>query len=495
MTRRDPLFELAEDRADILDVASGLTLYRAGRTVRGACPINGCGSKKKADGPFWVDQGRQRFGCFNCECQKEIGGDAVALEHALNSRGGETIRHAAARLAGVDLDQWNAEQKAKDDAYAPVQGVIGAPSTRSGVPPSPEDLQRRRERDARRASQAVSDADRDAWIAALAARLWGEAQPAPGTPVELYLRARGLVGRPLDLALRQLRFHPAAYHSGREEKAVRMPAMIGLIVAPLGLMAQPTGGVHVTYLAEGGDLVWGKARVERAKTVWGPPKLDVAARSEGSAFSTRRTAEADPRSSRPQGGSAQRWGGVWLTPPGGAGPLIVGEGIESVLSAAVLAGEPVRAVAALSLGALQGGWLSDAYGRFDADAPKADPEAPAFTWPEPESAPWGQVRICVDRDMKTIEKKARRAGGGTWKRPLDGEARARVCGALARQNWERVMMLSPGANGVRIWAPAPGRDFNDELRARTSAGQAFDLGRGQKASPSRPDAASEERAA
>lgn len=446
MTRRDPLFELAESRANIRDVASGLTLYRAGRTVRGACPINGCGSKKKADGPFWVDEGRQRFGCFSCECQKEIGGDAVALEHALNSRGGETIRHAAARLAGVDLDQWNSEQRAKDDAYAPVQGVIGAPP-----PPSAEDLQRRREREARRAAQDQTDADRDAWIAALAARLWGEARPAAGTPVELYLRARGIVGRALDLALQQLRYHPAAYYSGREEKTVRMPAMIGLIVAPLGLMAQPTGGVHVTYLAEGGDLVWGKARVDRAKTVWGPPKLSPAVLLAG-----------DDR--------ADRWGGVWLTPPGGPGPLIVGEGIESVLSAAVMAGEPVRAVAALSLGALQGGWMTDAYGRVDPDMPKADPDLPGFTWPEPEASPWGEVRICVDRDMKTIEKKARKAGGGTWKRPLDSEARARVCGSLARQNWERAMMLPPGANAVRIWAPAPGRDFNDELRARTSAG-------------------------
>jgi hypothetical protein len=446
MTRRDPLFELAEERANIINVASGLTLYRAGRTVRGACPINGCGSNKKADGPFWVDEGRQRFGCFSCECQKEIGGDAVALEHALNSRAGETIWHAAARLAGVDLAEWNAEQKAKDDAYAPVQGVIGAPS-----PPTAEDLQRRREREARRQAQDQTDADRDAWIAALAARLWGEARSAAGTPVELYLRARGIVGRALDLALQQLRYHPAAYYSGREEKTVRMPAMIGLIVAPLGLMAQPTGGVHVTYLAEGGDLVWGKAGVDRAKTVWGPPKLSPAALLPG-----------DDR--------ADRWGGVWLTPPGGTGPLIVGEGIESVLSAAVMAGEPVRAVAALSLGALQGGWLADNWGRVDVDAPAADPEAPAFTWPEPESAPWGEVRICVDRDMKTIEKKARKAGGGTWKRPLDSEARARVCGSLARQNWERAMMLEPGANAVRIWAPAPGRDFNDELRARTSAG-------------------------
>lgn len=472
MSRRDPLFELARERASIRDVAAGLKLFRAGRTVRGECPIDKCGAGKKADGPFWVDEGRQRFGCFSCECQKEIGGDAIALEHALNSRGGETIRHAAARLAGVDLEQWDAEQRAKDDAYAPIQGVIGQEARAATPPPSAEDQARRCERDRRRAAQAAVDADRDAWIAATAAAMWREAVPAPGTPVELYLKARGIVGRPLELALQQLRYHPAAYHSGRGDRPVLMPAMIALIVAPLGLEVRPTGGVHVTYLAEGGDLVWCKARVDRAKTVWGPPKLSPSALRAG-----------DDR--------LDRWGGAWLTPPGGEGPLIVGEGIESVLSAAVLAqmssGEPVRAVAALSLGALQGGWLADAWGRFDADAPAADPEQPAFTWPEPESSPWGEVRICVDRDMRTIHRKARKAGGGTWKRPLDSEARARICGALARQSWERALVgggAIVGPSGppdptrrdahavrVRVWAPAPGRDFNDELRARTPAGR------------------------
>lgn len=474
MTQRDTLFADANDRADILRVADGLKLYRAGRTFRGECPINGCSAGKKADGAFWVHPDRQRFGCFVCRCQDEIGGDAVALEHALHGKAGETLRHAAARLAGVDLAQWDAERRAGDDDYSLAQGVTGAGLGRSAAAAQIDAAEveaRRREREAKRTQREARDADRDAWIAHLAAALWREARPAQGSPVELYLRARGIVGRPLELALQQLRYHPAAYHSGREEKAVRMPAMIGLIVAPLGLMAQPTGGIHVTYLAEGGDLVWRKASVDRAKTVWGPPLLSPA-----------RMLAGDDR--------PDRYGGVWLTPPTGDGPLMVGEGIESVLSAAVLAEEPVRAVAALNLHALQGGWLADAYGRVDADLPKADPEQPAFTWPEPEGAPWGEVRICVDRDMSTITRKTRKAGGGTWKRPLDAEVRARVCGSLAQQNWMRSLQGRVGsgdpegsttaaqenATAVRIWAPAPGRDFNDELRARTPASDAS-LGR------------------
>ncbi len=168
-----------------------------------------------------------------------------------------------------------------------------------------------------------------------------------------------------------------------------------------------------------------------------------------------------------------RPGGVWLTRPDCAGPLIVGEGIESALSAAILAGTedagPCRIVATLSLGALQGGWLSDRYGRVDPDAPAADPAVPAFTWPESAGAPFDEVRICVDRDMSPIHVKVRKAGGGTWRRTLDSETRARVCGALAEQAWRRVMG-GDRAHAVRLWAPGPGRDFNDELRARLAVG-------------------------
>ncbi|PZO07637.1 MAG: hypothetical protein DCF29_03820 [Alphaproteobacteria bacterium] len=443
---RDTLFDDAQARGSIRDVASGLKLYRAGRTMRGECPVNGCSAGKKADGAFWIDENRNRWGCFSCG----ESGSVIDLEHILHSTGTDTIRHAAARLAGVDLAVIDAERKAREDDYRPVQGVTGsglsvADRARSALA-TQDALERKAERAARRAKQDRKDADRDQWIGSLAAGLWAEGRPAAGTPVELYLRARGIEGRPLDLALQQLRYHPTAYHSGREEKALRLPAMLALIVAPLGLDVRPTGGVHVTYLAEDCDLVWRRARVDRSKTIWGDPKLSPAALLEGD--------------DRPD-----RWGGAWLSRPSGPGPLIVGEGIESVLSAACLANEPVRMVAALSLNALQGGWEQDAYGRVNVDLPKADRTAPAFTWPEPEASPWGEVRICVDRDMATITRKVRKACGGTWRRPLDSDIRAQVCGGLAEQHWRHA-----GAKAVRIWAPAPGRDFNDELRARARAG-------------------------
>jgi hypothetical protein len=113
-------------------------------------------------------------------------------------------------------------------------------------------------------------------------------------------------------------------------------------------------------------------------------------------------------------------------------------------------------LAALSLGRLQGGWLLDQYGRLAADTPEADPASPALTWPGVR-----EVIIAVDRDMKPVTVKARRATGGTYERELDGEMRARICAGLAEQAWRRA-----GANRVRTIAPPAGMDFNDELMAR-----------------------------
>lgn len=425
----DRLFERAKAAADMRAYAEALSLRRAGRRWRGVCPFGRCGETSKS-APFWLSEGK-RFGCFSCGEE----GDVIALEHELNGRGGETLRHAAARILKIDLgvEAKRDHPGAGGDGYAPVQGVSGA-----GLKP-------RRAR-AEFAGREALEARREAYIREVARALWGEARAAAGTPVELYLRARRLSGWVLASMLQQLRFHPAAQHSVHRDRT--FPAMIGLIVAPSsasggeGVRPVPTGGVHATYLAEGGDLVWRKAEIERAKTIWGPPKLDD-----------------------------RIWGGVWLTPPTAAGPLTVGEGIESTGSAMQLAGSPHRGVATLSLNALQGRWLEDRWGRVDTALPRLDPEAPGFTWPEPEGAPFGEVRVCVDRDMSPIRRRVRKAGGGTFKPEIDGEARARICASLAAQGWRRTLDANGGrGTSVRTWAPGPGRDFSNELAARIAAG-------------------------
>ena len=194
----------------------------------------------------------------------------------------------------------------------------------------------------------------------MALSLWRDALPAAGTPVETYLRGRGISGRPLAEALKQVRYHPAAYHSGPIANPVTAPAMIGLLMTPFG----PTGGVHATYLSADGKT---KTHLDPQRRKWGPPgRMD------------------DDGVIHP--------GGVWLTPPTSEGPLVCGEGIETTLSAACEIGIPVRAVAALDLDALQGGLQADSRGRHDLRNLQRNALLPAFTWPEPAEAPWGRAR-------------------------------------------------------------------------------------------------------
>lgn len=258
-----------------------------------------------------------------------------------------------------------------------------------------------------------------------AARLWHQAAPAAGTLVERYLRGRGIEGRVLAGALHRLRFHPRAFWGGEPGAWIHAPAMLAAVHTPAG----PTGGVHLTYLQADGR---GKADLSPAKRMWGP-----------------------------QMGADGHAGGAWLIGPRGEGVLIVGEGIETSLSAAILYGEPCRVAAALSLDRLQGGWLLDAYGRVNPEQVRIDPERPPFTWPVEAHGVDG-VMIAVDRDMKPIRVKARKTAGGTYQRELTADERARICAGLAEQAWRAANPgLAPAA--VRAISPGAGRDFNTQL--------------------------------
>lgn len=264
----------------------------------------------------------------------------------------------------------------------------------------------------------------DAPRSSMADRLWSEARRAGATLAQDYFASRGLSGWAATWSLASLRFHPHAFW-GVDDSGGRItaPAIVARVASPAGL----TGGVHVTYLAPDGR---GKARLDPAKRMWGPQK-----------------------------DGAGRPGCAWLIGPEGEGPLIVAEGIESAVSAALIYGRKCRLAAALSLEALQGGWLPDRFGRYDPDSVRADPDRPGFTWPDPADAPFGEVLVAVDRDMKPITVKARGPDGRAVRRRLDAEARARICAGLAEQHWR-----SAGASAVRAIAPPAGRDFNDHLR-------------------------------
>jgi hypothetical protein len=133
-----------------------------------------------------------------------------------------------------------------------------------------DDAEPRRERDCERRSEA-------------ALAIWRTSRPADGTPVEAYLRSRGIaIPAPLSI-----RFHARLKHPSGEA----WPAMVALVTC--GIDAKPIG-IHRTFLARKGI---GKAPVDPAKMMFGPC----------------------------------RCGAVRLGPPRDV--LMVGEGIETCLAA------------------------------------------------------------------------------------------------------------------------------------------------------------------
>jgi hypothetical protein len=364
----DGLFDRANE-ADF-SAATGLTLWRAGRSLRGPCPICGASAGKGADGAFAWRLDHRRWHCF----AEGKGGDLVSLVAELR------------RLSPVAAATWILGEEGQ---AAPARVAPKRPPTPPREP------------------------------SAIAAQIWAGSRCAVNSPVADYLTARGITGPVRDAALRNLRFHPAAFWGKGDSAWVYLPAIVARPRTPAG----ECEGVHVTYLAQDGRS---KTHRSPAKRMWG--------------------AQADAEG---------RPGGVWLIGPDGDAPVIAGEGIESSLSAAILMAEPRRVVATLSLRALQGGALQDDWGRIDPDMPRPDPERTPFVWPG-----IGRAYVAVDRDMKPVRCKVRRPTGGTAERVLGADDRARLCATLAVAAWTR-----SGALASSI-APSAGCDFNDELLGR-----------------------------
>jgi phage/plasmid primase-like uncharacterized protein len=186
----------------------------------------------------------------------------------------------------------------------------------------------------------------------------------PGTLAAVYLAARGLPGE----ASAALRFHPAMRHTNAYGA---FPAMVALVVSTQ--TGEPVA-IHRTYLRRDGA---GKADLDPAKASKGPI----------------------------------RGGAIMLHAPVLGAPLVIGEGIESSLSAGRIMGAPA--------------WAAIAAGNMRAIIP---PSAPS------------EIILAADPDEV-------------------GQREAWAAAARWRDLGWRVRVATPDTSG---------QDFNDLWRARTA---------------------------
>jgi putative DNA primase/helicase len=135
---------------------------------------------------------------------------------------------------------------------------------------------------------------------ALAITIWKARQPATGTIVEVYLRSRGII----DPIPPTIGYHPGLKHTAT---GLLLPAMVAAVQAP----ARQIRGVHRTFLKADGS---GKAPVSE-------PRLSLGTLSGGA---------------------------VRLAAAESGKPLLVGEGIETMLSAMQATGLPAWAALSTS---------------------------------------------------------------------------------------------------------------------------------------------------
>ncbi len=268
--------------------------------------------------------------------------------------------------------------------------------------------------------------DREARIREIAANLWNHGYKIAGKAAERYLvEARKIDPEVVAAAGEAIRYNPfAPHHWDKPARAwAKAPGVVVQACGPDGWV----GSVHVTYLTRDGSA---KAALDPARRMWGP--------------------QVDPDGRRTC---------AWLIGPDGPADLVVGEGVETTLSAVTWLKArgvwPVRAAAALSLLALQGTWAIDKDGCTDVWDP--EPGAPAWTWPPP--ADGGRVFIAVDRDMSPQKMRGRNRKGRPIDFRLDAEARAAFCARLAGKAWR-----AAGWPSVRALFPAPNGDWNDLVK-------------------------------
>jgi putative DNA primase/helicase len=203
----------------------GLGLHLHYGELIGPCPR--CGGKDR----FVVSLRKQIFSCRQCHAA----GDAIAL---------------AAHVEGLDV-------RRREEFLRAVELVNGEPPPNGTVDPQrTAELARRREQAQRaRAEQEAEQRAHERRNREWAMHIWHETQPADGTLVASYLRARGITISPPPT----LRFHPSLPHRA---SGTAWPAMVGIVTLDRTIL-----GVHRTWLTRDGS---GKASIEEPKMTLGP---------------------------------------------------------------------------------------------------------------------------------------------------------------------------------------------------------------------------------
>lgn len=265
-----------------------------------------------------------------------------------------------------------------------------------------------RQRNEARAAQLRERARKDAW------RIWNEGLPPEGTAVRDYLTARGIRSDLLTALPGVLRFHPDLPYmveiDGRWVQAHRGPAMLAAIQARDDRFI----GVHRTWVEP--YRKGGKAKIQHPKTEELLPAKKVLGLMKGGSIRLRTDRG-----------------------PGASPVMVMGEGIETTLSALV-AGIPPGASywAGVSLGNMAGQRMLGKGLRY-AGIPDMD-DQDAFAPP-----PWVRRLIYIQ----------------------DGDSEPRLTRAKLEAGCRRAMLLRPGLQAQIVHA-GEGVDLNDVLQGETN---------------------------
>ena len=329
-------------------------------------------------GPCPVCGGRDRFGVnvqrgvFNCR-RCEVGGDGIKLvEFVL----GADFKAALAWLVGE-----------RDLALDPAEAE-----------------RRRRQAEARKRRQDEYARRKREGARAEARRIWQEARPATGTLVHDYLERRGITRVLLPQLPVSVRFHPALPYMVADGKVWRElhrgPAMVAAIQAPDKKLI----GVHRTWIdlarPKGKTVLEYNGEVMPAKKVHG----------------------------------SKKGGAIRLHTPPGATMMVMGEGIETTLTAMVADAYPNAAYwCGVDLGNMAGRRKLGRGLKYAGLPDMSDEEA----WVPP---PWVKRLIFIQ----------------------DGDSDPRLTRAKLESGLRRAMALRPGLRGQIVHA-GEGRDLNDVL--------------------------------